>query len=106
MVKFAGHSNPVNVVAFAPPAAYPAICVLAAQEPVSPSYMARVSLTECVHLQTIVPNQQGRYMASGARDHTIILWDCTTGEKLKTLVGHIELSMPTVSSLTYILDWP
>ena len=35
MVKFAGHSAPVNVVAFVPLAAYPAIRMLAHQEPVS-----------------------------------------------------------------------
>ncbi|EPT04115.1 hypothetical protein FOMPIDRAFT_136311 [Fomitopsis schrenkii] len=70
LVKFVGHLNVVNAVAFAPLSAYPAIRMLAGQEP--------IELSE----------GHGRYMASAARDHTIILWDCKTGEKLKTLTGH------------------
>lgn len=38
LVKFVGHLNVVNAVAFAPLSAYPAIRMLAGQEPVSVSH--------------------------------------------------------------------
>ena len=41
VIKFSGHLGPVNMVIFAPLAAYPAIRALAGQEPVSLPY-ARV----------------------------------------------------------------
>ncbi|KAG6814551.1 protein with putative role during mitosis [Tricholoma furcatifolium] len=64
------HENDVEVVAFAPIAAYAAIREL-----------------------TGIPNtdrakRPGLYVASGARDKTIKLWDTQTGQMLRNLPGH------------------
>ncbi|KAG6907414.1 protein with putative role during mitosis [Tephrocybe rancida] len=64
------HQNDVEVVAFAPIAAYAAIREL-----------------------TGIPNtdrakRPGLYLASGARDKTIKLWDAQTGQMLRNLPGH------------------
>ncbi|KAG6851276.1 protein with putative role during mitosis [Arthromyces matolae] len=64
------HENDVEVVAFAPIAAYAAIREL-----------------------TGIPNtdrvkRAGLYIASGARDKTIKLWDTQTGQMLRNLPGH------------------
>ncbi|KAJ3509391.1 hypothetical protein NMY22_g16310 [Coprinellus aureogranulatus] len=65
-----GHDNDVLVVAFAPIAAYPAIRELAG-----------------------IPNtdrskRHGLFVASGARDKTIKLWDTQTGQMIRNLAGH------------------
>ncbi|KXN86934.1 Nuclear distribution protein PAC1 [Leucoagaricus sp. SymC.cos] len=65
-----GHENDVEVVVFAPIAAYAAIRELAG-----------------------IPNTErtkrhGLYVASGARDKTIKLWDTQTGQLLRNLHGH------------------
>ena len=33
----------------------------------------------------------GKYLASGSYDETIIIWDAKSGEKLKTLEGHFHI---------------
>lgn len=65
-----GHTNDVLVVAFAPIAAYGAIRELAG-----------------------IPNtdrskRHGLFVASGARDKTIKIWDTQTGQMLRNLAGH------------------
>ncbi|TFK30042.1 dynein regulator [Coprinopsis marcescibilis] len=65
-----GHENDVLVVAFAPVAAYPAIRELAG-------------------IPTTDRNkQQGLFVASGARDKTIKIWDTQTGQIIRNLAGH------------------
>ncbi|KAF5315780.1 hypothetical protein D9611_004800 [Ephemerocybe angulata] len=65
-----GHDNDVLVVAFAPISAYAAIRELAG-----------------------IPNtdrtkRHGLFVASGARDKTIKLWDTQTGQMIRNLAGH------------------
>ncbi|KAJ7074078.1 WD40-repeat-containing domain protein [Mycena amicta] len=69
-MEFRGHENAVEVVAFAPLAAYAAIRELAG-----------------------IPNtdrskRYGAYIATGARDKTIKLWDVASGQLLRNLPGH------------------
>lgn len=69
-LELRAHEHDVEVVAFAPIAAYPAIRELAG-----------------------IPNadrtkRPGLYLASGARDKTIKLWDTQTGQMLRNLPGH------------------
>lgn len=42
--------------------------------------------TGSVHAVAVSPN--GRLMASGGEDHSIILWDLGSGKKLKSMTGH------------------
>nr|VWP00209.1 Reducing polyketide synthase FUB1 (EC (Fusaric acid biosynthesis protein 1) [Ganoderma boninense] len=65
-----GHEHTVEVVAFAPLAAYAAIRELAG-----------------------IPNTErskrpGAYLATGSRDKTIKLWDTQSGQMLRNLAGH------------------
>ncbi|RDB21224.1 Nuclear distribution protein PAC1 [Hypsizygus marmoreus] len=65
-----GHENDVEVVAFAPIAAYAAIREL-----------ARIPNTDRT-------KRPGLYIASGARDKSIKLWDTSSGQMLRSLAGH------------------
>jgi len=69
-LEMRGHENDVEVVAWAPIAAYKAIRELAGL----PS--------------TDRNKRPGLFLASGARDKTIKLWDAQTGQMLKNLPGH------------------
>ncbi|KAG2019972.1 miller-Dieker lissencephaly protein [Coprinopsis cinerea AmutBmut pab1-1] len=64
-----GHENDVEAVAFAPISAYAAIRELAG-----------------------IPNDRtkrhGLFLASGARDKTVKLWDTQTGQMIRNLAGH------------------
>ncbi|TFK50894.1 dynein regulator [Heliocybe sulcata] len=63
-----GHEHNVEVVTFAPIAAYADLCTLAGL--------------------TNVPKTPGAYVATGSRDKTIRLWDTQNGRELKALAGH------------------
>ncbi|KAL0946571.1 hypothetical protein HGRIS_012774 [Hohenbuehelia grisea] len=69
-MEFRGHDNVVEVVAFAPIAAYPAIRELAG-----------------------IPNvdkvkKHGSFVVTGSRDKTIKLWDAQSGQMLRNFAGH------------------
>ncbi|KAG8908519.1 protein with putative role during mitosis [Tulasnella sp. 403] len=69
-MDFLGHDNVVEMAVFAPVAAYPYIRELAG-------------------LSTTDRNKTpGLYIATGARDKIIKLWDVTTGQVLRNLAGH------------------
>ncbi|EKM82583.1 hypothetical protein AGABI1DRAFT_111186 [Agaricus bisporus var. burnettii JB137-S8] len=69
-VDLRGHENDVEVVVFAPVVAYAAIRELAGLP------------------NTERSKRHGLYVASGARDKTIKLWDTQTGQLLRNLPGH------------------
>jgi len=71
LVVFAGHEHVVEAAVFAPVAAYPAIRELA----------GHISATGG-------PEGPGRYMATASRDKRIKIWDCQSGQAIRTLVGH------------------
>ncbi|GAA5951878.1 hypothetical protein JCM3765_003144 [Sporobolomyces pararoseus] len=73
--EFRGHENVVEVAVFAPVAAYPAIRELAGIA--APTGRAAAEA-----------KQVGMFAATGSRDKTIKIWDCLSGQCLKTLVGH------------------
>jgi len=64
-----GHENVVEVVVFAPVNAYPAIRELAG-------------------ITADRSKQPGLYVATGARDKTIKIWDTATSQMLRNLPGH------------------
>ncbi|KAH8099515.1 dynein regulator [Cristinia sonorae] len=69
-VELRGHEHTIEVVVFAPIAAYSAIRELAG-----------------------IPNtdrskRHGQYVATGSRDKTIKLWDTQSGQMLRSLAGH------------------
>ncbi|EIN07139.1 dynein regulator [Punctularia strigosozonata HHB-11173 SS5] len=68
-MELLGHDHVVEVVAFAPIAAYGAIRELAG-------------------IPKTTQNKPGAFVASGSRDRTIRLWDAQTGQLLRTLHGH------------------
>lgn len=69
-LELRGHDNAVEVVAFAPVAAYTSIRELAG-----------LAATEKSKLP-------GAFLATGARDKTVKIWDSSTGQVLRTLAGH------------------
>jgi len=69
-MELRGHEHDIEAVAFAPPAAYPAIRTLAG-----------IAATER-------SKQAGAYVATGSRDKTIKLWDTASGGMLRSLAGH------------------
>jgi WD40 repeat protein len=42
-------------------------------------------------LEEVVFSPDGKQVVSGSRDHTVQVWDATTGAALQTLKGHLEL---------------
>jgi WD40 repeat protein len=40
---------------------------------------------------SVVFSPDGRWLASGSKDHTIKLWDVVTGREVRTLVGHSDI---------------
>ncbi|CDO73623.1 hypothetical protein BN946_scf185014.g93, partial [Trametes cinnabarina] len=64
------HQHTIEVVVFAPVSSYPAIRELAGLP------------------NTDRSNRSGAYVATGARDKTIKIWDTQTGQLLRTLQGH------------------
>ncbi|KAG9015100.1 protein with putative role during mitosis [Tulasnella sp. JGI-2019a] len=69
-MDFLGHENIVEVAIFAPVAAYPSIRELAGLSSTDRS------------------KSPGLFIATGARDKTIKLWDAMTGQILRNLTGH------------------
>ncbi|KAG9127299.1 phosphatidylinositol kinase- protein kinase tor1 [Ceratobasidium sp. 392] len=69
-MEMRGHENVVEVVVFAPVAAYPAIHELASIESADKN------------------KTPGQYIATGSRDRTIRIWSSASGQCLKTLAGH------------------
>jgi len=69
-MDFLGHENIVEVAVFAPPNSYPSIRELAG---LSTSDKSKTP---------------GLFIATGARDKTIKLWDAMTGQVLRNFTGH------------------
>lgn len=87
-MEFRGHDNAVEVVVFAPIAAYGAIRELAGM-PVSncPRHRRIYSYARPKLGQNIESSKRvGAYIASGSRDKLIKLWDTQSGQLLRTLV--------------------
>ncbi|KAG8877384.1 protein with putative role during mitosis [Tulasnella sp. 331] len=73
-MDFLGHENIVEVAIFAPISTYPSIRELAGLSDVPKS--------------TDRSKAPGLFVATGARDKTIKLWDATSGQILRNLTGH------------------
>ncbi|GAA5881529.1 hypothetical protein JCM3774_002013 [Rhodotorula dairenensis] len=69
-----GHEHVVEVAVFAPIASYPAIRELAGIT-IPPSRLGE-------------GKSVGQYAATGSRDKSIRIWDTSSGQCLKTLIGH------------------
>ncbi|KDQ61138.1 hypothetical protein JAAARDRAFT_32141 [Jaapia argillacea MUCL 33604] len=69
-MELRGHDNVIEVVVFAPVAAYPAIRELAGLPSTDRS------------------KRPGAFVATGSRDKTIKLWDSQSGQLLRNLAGH------------------
>ena len=86
-MELRGHEHTIEVVVFAPPAAYAAIRELAGI-PVGqhPPFIWRLALTTR-HQNTERSKRPGAYLATGSRDKTIKLWDTQSGQMLRSLVS-------------------
>lgn len=69
-MELRGHEHVVEVITFAPVAAYPAIRELAG--------LPKTERNE----------KPGAFVATGSRDKTIKIWDAQTGQMLRNLAGH------------------
>ncbi|KAH9928209.1 miller-Dieker lissencephaly protein [Fomitopsis serialis] len=69
-LEFRGHEHVVEVVAFAPIAAYTAIRELG-------------GLPDKDRVK-----RSGAYLATGSRDKTVKIWDCQGGQLIRSLAGH------------------
>lgn len=103
-MEMRGHDNDVEVVVFAPLAAYTAIRELAGI-PVCLSSASSSRAQRHLFFQSSAGNRRaGLYAASGARDKTIKIWDTQSGQMLKNLVS--LFLFPLLVSDHSAIGWP
>ena len=44
--------------------------------------------TDTSSVMSVAFSPDGKWLATGSWDHTVVLWDASTGQKLRTLQGH------------------
>jgi WD40 repeat protein/uncharacterized caspase-like protein len=62
--------------------------VVAEQTAAKPELIMQTGHSDSVNAVAFSPN--GRWLASASRDHTVKLWQVTTGREVRTLIGHTE----------------
>ena len=50
------------------------------------------------NVYSVAFSPDGALLASGANDHTVVLWEVATGKRLHTLKGHTEWGTPVAFS--------
>ena len=97
------HEHDVEVVAFAPLAAYAAIRELAGIPVSNPFSHPSLFVLMTFHNQnTDRSRRPGMYLASGARDKTVKLWDTSSGQMLRNFVSLLHLPVSKLLNLIFL----
>jgi platelet-activating factor acetylhydrolase IB subunit alpha len=101
-MELRGHEHVAEVITFAPIAAYPAIRELAGIPVRIPRFATAMTCSQLMlrEQNTDRTKRHGLYVATGARDRMIKLWDTQSGQMLRNLVccgirffGYIKMSL-------------